>query len=554
VASYASQTNVFQTVWKKWGRLDVVVANAGIVDRDSKYNFSRKNAPIEDIPPEPDTYTTDCHFKAIMYTTTLARHFMSHNPGKPGGKIVVTGSLAGIYPIPTFPEYSSAKAAVHHWVRTMGAIMRLKDNITVNCVVPGAIKTSIRDDFLVAFRPEQMSKKETLLEAYDMFIEDPDNVHTGKLVEIAHDRMIEWGHPPYKSGAFARRTEKVYEPWFEMIHGERSGLPEALKEPPQQGDKIIAVTGATGNQGGGVVNIMKKVPGWRVRAITRNKNSEAAQKLAAEGIEVVEANYDNEESLIKAFEGVQAIYAVTNWWESLFRGKTPDEASAIEEQQGMNLARAAAATFTLEHYIWSTGPSATRLTNGAVRVHHMDSKARVDERIKSELPDLAAITTYLYVGYYPQNMAFYPSGKPVKFPCSDNWILTIPTKPDAKVLLAGDLSVNPGIWVRQIIASGLKAHGKYANLALEKWTWQQVIDEWSTVTGHKGMVMETSVEAWTKLWGPIAQLLAGQFKLGEICDPWEETDKFITPKELGIDEKEVVGFRGVIEKLKGFFV
>jgi hypothetical protein len=66
--------------------------------------------------------------------------------------------------------------------------------------------------------------------------------------------------------------------------------------------KIIAVTGATGTQGGGVINIMKKTPGWTVRAVTRNPESDAAKRLAAEGIEVVQANFDDEASLVKAFE------------------------------------------------------------------------------------------------------------------------------------------------------------------------------------------------------------------------------------------------------------
>lgn len=125
--------------------------------------------------------------------------------------------------------------------------------------------------------------------------------------------------------------------------------------------KILAVTGASGSQGGGVVNIMKQTPGWTIRALTRNPASEAAKALRDEdGVEVVQADYDDVESLKRAFCGVHAVFAVTNWWEHLFRGKTQAEAGEMEEQQGMNLARAAAATETLEHYIWSTTPSAKK--------------------------------------------------------------------------------------------------------------------------------------------------------------------------------------------------
>lgn len=66
--------------------------------------------------------------------------------------------------------------------------------------------------------------------------------------------------------------------------------------------KSIAVLGATGQQGGGVVNVLLETPGWKVRAITRNVDGDKAKALAARGAEVVAANIDDEASLIKAFE------------------------------------------------------------------------------------------------------------------------------------------------------------------------------------------------------------------------------------------------------------
>lgn len=126
----------------------------------------------------------------------------------------------------------------------------------------------------------------------------------------------------------------------------------------------------------------------------------------------------------------------------------------------------------------------------------------------------------------------------------------MPTRGDAKVLLSGDMSVNPGIWVRQAIASGDKAYGKYANVALEKWTFQEMVDVWSEITGKKCTFTQITTEAVTKLYGDAGNELAMQFKYGEECDPWEETDEHISPEELGIDRNEVVGFRGTIEGLK----
>jgi hypothetical protein len=115
------------------------------------------------------------------------------------------------------------------------------------------------------------------------------------------------------------------------------------------------------------------------------------------------------------------------------------------------------------------------------------------------------------------------------------------------------MTVNPGIWVRQVLATGARAYGKYANVALEKLTFQEMIDIWSEVTGKKGVLIETTIETWTKLWGPAGNELGLQFKFGELCDPWEVDETFISPEELSIDQNEVVRFRGTIEGLKHLF-
>ncbi|ORY10513.1 hypothetical protein BCR34DRAFT_664958 [Clohesyomyces aquaticus] len=312
--------------------------------------------------------------------------------------------------------------------------------------------------------------------------------------------------------AGSTREARVYEPWFKMMHGERSGLDRALQDPLDKNIKAIAVTGATRSQGGGLVHITKKTPGSRVRAITSNPESNTAKKLASEGIKVIQASFNNKDSLVKAFDGVQSVFVVTNRWEHLFQGKSQAESGEIEEEQGMNIPQAASSTHTLEHYIWSTTPSAKRMFRGKIITPHMDYKANINARIKSELPLLAAIISYLYFGYYPQNMAFFPFIKPIE----------------------------------RVFATGSLAYGKYANVALKKWTFEQMIIEWSEITGKRGVFMETTINAWTTLWRPPGNELSPQFKFVEVCDPWEENDEFISPEELGINRSEVVGFRGNI--------
>ena len=68
------------------------------------------------VPPAPNLACTDVDYKGVVYGTQLAIHFMRKNP-IPGGKIVATASVAGIYPHESYPEYNGAKAAVINFAR-----------------------------------------------------------------------------------------------------------------------------------------------------------------------------------------------------------------------------------------------------------------------------------------------------------------------------------------------------------------------------------------------------------------------------------------------------
>ena len=81
--------------------------------------------------------------------------------------------------------------------------------------------------------------------------------------------------------------------------------------------KIIAVMGATGAQGGGLVRAILNDPagGFAARAITRDPSTAKAKELAKLGAEVVAADLDDQESLNRAFEGAYGAYCVTFFWE-----------------------------------------------------------------------------------------------------------------------------------------------------------------------------------------------------------------------------------------------
>jgi hypothetical protein len=112
------------------------------------------------------------------------------------------------------------------------------------------------------------------------------------------------------------------------------------------------------------------------------------------------------------------------------------------------------------------------------------------------------------------------------------------------------MQTNPGIWVRQCLSTGAPSFGKYTRVALERWSFQQMIDKWSEITGKRGTIISVSEAEWTRFWGPAGTELAWQFKFGELCDPWDvEGQEYISAEELGIDKDEVVGFEGTIRGL-----
>jgi hypothetical protein len=67
---------------------------------------------------------TDVDYKGVVYGTQLAIHFMRQNH-IPGGKIIATASVAGVYPHETYPEYNGAKAAVINFARGMAPVLKL---------------------------------------------------------------------------------------------------------------------------------------------------------------------------------------------------------------------------------------------------------------------------------------------------------------------------------------------------------------------------------------------------------------------------------------------
>lgn len=169
--------------------------------------------------------------------------------------------------------------------------------------------------------------------------------------------------------------------------------------------RLVVVVGATGTQGGSVVNSLLKDSSFGVRGLTRNPESDSAKALKEQGAEIVAADLNDEASVVKAFMGAYAIFAVTNFFEPA-DSLGVEEARKIEYQQAINMVKAAKKTPTLQHYLWSTLPNSNALSKGKYNVHFFDVKSSVDDYIRHDKEFLAK-TTFVYLTNFASNM-FYP--------------------------------------------------------------------------------------------------------------------------------------------------
>jgi NAD(P)-dependent dehydrogenase (short-subunit alcohol dehydrogenase family) len=189
--------------------------------------------------------------------------------------------------------------------------------------------------------------------------------------------------------------------------------------------KLLVVIGATGNQGGSVVETFLKEPGWTIRGLTRNVNSDAARTLKERGVEMVSANLDDIYSLRAAFQDAHTIFSVLDFWTGyrnpanhsmLAPGQTMMEwAHDYEMQQGKNVFAAAAQVDGLERLIFSALPYATKWSGGKyTHVYHFDSEARAVEYARAQYPDLVKKTSLIQIGMYLSNMLLMPHYQPKK--------------------------------------------------------------------------------------------------------------------------------------------
>src|SRR6195256_136345 len=149
---------------------------------------------------------------------------------------------------------------------------------------------------------------------------------------------------------------------------------------------LIAVIGATGQQGGGVVRALQARGQFKVRALTRNpdKHRELAE-------EVVEADLNRPETLAAAFKGAHGLFLVT----------TSSLEGTDERKQGTAAVKAASDA-GVKHVVWSTLPDVEAISGNRFHVPHFTNKAKVDRIVKDAG---FANHTFCIAPFFYQNLA-----------------------------------------------------------------------------------------------------------------------------------------------------
>jgi uncharacterized protein YbjT (DUF2867 family) len=218
--------------------------------------------------------------------------------------------------------------------------------------------------------------------------------------------------------------------------------------------KLIAVIGATGQQGGGVLRALQASGQFKVRALTRNpdKHRELAE-------EVVEADLGKPETLKPAFAGAHGVFLVTNF----------QEAGADELKQATAAIRAAKDA-GVKHFIWSTLPNVEAISGGKFNVPHFTGKAKVDRVVKD-----GGFENYTFViaPFYYQNLAG-ALGPHKQADGSMGWAL--PLDPTLRVIHMGDINELGNIVAGAFAHPDEVGNGQYLPLVGDFMSFNEIVE------------------------------------------------------------------------------
>ena len=270
--------------------------------------------------------------------------------------------------------------------------------------------------------------------------------------------------------------------------------------------KIIAVLGSTGAQGGGLVRALlnDKSGEFAVRAITRSAASEKAKKLEAMGVEVVEADVNDKDSLKKAFEGAWGVFGVTFFWEHFSGEKEQEQAKAIAE---------ASKEAGVKHVIWSTLEDTRNwipLTDnrmptlqGKYKVPHFDAKGAANQFFT----DLGVPVTCLNTSFYWENFIYFGLGPQ---PGADGKLAI--TFPMGDKKLPGIASEDIGKCALAIFKSGDQFIGKTVGIAGDHCTGKQMADGFSGIFGQEVVYNDVPADVYRSFGFPGADEMGNMFQ------------------------------------------
>jgi len=286
--------------------------------------------------------------------------------------------------------------------------------------------------------------------------------------------------------------------------------------------KIIAVVGATGAQGGGLVRaiLADKSGSFAVRAITRNPQSEKAEALRAAGAEVVAGDADNPATLGPAFTGAHGAFLLTNFWEHF----SPER----ELTQARHMAEAVNAA-GVQHVIWSTLEDTRKWVPleseqlptlmGKYKVPHFDAKGEADEIFRQ----LGVPTTFLLTSFYWDNFIYFGAG-PQRGP---DGVLALTFPMDDKPL-SGIASEDIGKCAYGIFKRGREFINKTVAIAGEHLTGKQLAAGMSRALGQEVRYNNVPPEVYRSLGFPGADDLGNMFQFKR-----DFNDYFVGVRDIG---------------------
>ncbi len=270
--------------------------------------------------------------------------------------------------------------------------------------------------------------------------------------------------------------------------------------------KIIAVVGATGAQGGGLVRaIARDASGpFKARAITREVNGDKAKELARLGAEVVAGDVDDPASLKRAFAGAYGAYCVTFFWAHFSPEREHDEARAMAQ---------AAKHAGLAHVVWSTLEDTRKWVPlsddrmptlmGKYKVPHFDVKGESN----GLFTDAGVPTTCLNTSFYWENFIHFGMGPK---PGPDGKLAI--TLPMGDKKLPGIASEDIGRCAYGILKKGAEYAGKTVGIAGEHLTGAQMAAAFAKALGKPVGYNAVPPEVYRSFGFPGAEDLGNMFQ------------------------------------------